>query len=712
MAKNHASRTVAVKLSPLASILPALLLTLMFVSAWAHAAEIDYVYDDLGRLRAVIDPSSDTAVYNYDAVGNLLSIFRQSSSVVSIIDFSPKAGPVGTNVTIYGTGFSATPSQNSVTFNGLAATVTTATTTKIVTSVPSGATTGLIGVTAPGGSASSTQVFTVTESTGAPTITGFSPTIGTPGTAVNITGTNFESTPSRNNLFFNVTNAQIASSSPAAISATAPAGTSGRLTVATRFGTAVSTGDFFIPPSPYTPASVELTGRMVLGESRTISISTANKIGLILFDGVQGQRVSVNFSNVTISSTTVRIYNPDGTISATGTVPTVGETIDSAALPVTGTYTILIDPDSTYTGNMTLSLHDVLTTAVPITPNGPGVNVNIATPGQEAVFSFSGTAGQKMSALLSDLTVNGCPSPANFAMYAPNGSKLGGGSPCWATSYFIEPQILPVTGTYTLVVDGIGSATFQGTVNLYQVVDITGNITPNAPSTNVNLATPGQRAIFSFSGTAGQKMSALLSNLTVNGCASPVDFSMHAPSGTKLAGGSPCWATSYLIQPQTLPVTGTYSLVVDGIGSATFQATVKVYEVLNLTLAYNGKIRDRVGQGDTALSPDGSLDGTFTASLPAGSGNRTVTLLDLKNNNGGEWDTVPNGFWVLGAANGFDTALFNSSNAAVNFSVADGGSFVLFGSDYANSHFNSGRVFTLTVNFADGAVGTGNVTVP
>ena len=87
MAKNHASRTVAVRLSPLASILPALLLTLMFVSAWAHAAEIDYVYDDLGRLRAVDDPSSDTAVYNYDAVGNLLSISRQSSSVVSIIDF-------------------------------------------------------------------------------------------------------------------------------------------------------------------------------------------------------------------------------------------------------------------------------------------------------------------------------------------------------------------------------------------------------------------------------------------------------------------------------------------------------------------------------------------------------------------------------------------------------------------------------------------------
>ncbi len=28
-----------------------------------------------------------------------------------------------------------------------------------------------------------------------------------------------------------------------------------------------------------------------------------------------------------------------------------------------------------------------------------------------------------------------------------------------------------------------------------------------------------------------------------------------------------------------------------------------------LAVAYNGKVRDRVGQGDTALAPDGALDG-------------------------------------------------------------------------------------------------------
>ncbi len=42
-------------------------------------ADISSIYDALGRLIAVVDPSGDTAVYHYDAVGNLLSISRQAS---------------------------------------------------------------------------------------------------------------------------------------------------------------------------------------------------------------------------------------------------------------------------------------------------------------------------------------------------------------------------------------------------------------------------------------------------------------------------------------------------------------------------------------------------------------------------------------------------------------------------------------------------------
>jgi YD repeat-containing protein len=112
------------------------------------AADISYVYDDAGRLMAVIDPASDTAIYAYDSVGNLTGITRQSSSTLAILQFTPSSSPIGSTVTIYGTGFSTTPASNTVKFNGTTATVLTASSTVLTADVPSGATTGPISVTA------------------------------------------------------------------------------------------------------------------------------------------------------------------------------------------------------------------------------------------------------------------------------------------------------------------------------------------------------------------------------------------------------------------------------------------------------------------------------------------------------------------------------------------------------------------------------------
>src|SRR5258707_13499471 len=75
---------------------------------------ISYVYDDLGRLIAVTDPTSDTARYTYDSVGNLISISRYASSQLSYIKFDPIAGVVGSHVPSSSTGFGATQSHNTV----------------------------------------------------------------------------------------------------------------------------------------------------------------------------------------------------------------------------------------------------------------------------------------------------------------------------------------------------------------------------------------------------------------------------------------------------------------------------------------------------------------------------------------------------------------------------------------------------------------------
>jgi YD repeat-containing protein len=125
------------------------------------AVPITYVYDVLGRLVAAINPSGDTAVYSYDAVGNLLKVSRQNSAQLSIISTNPVRGSVGSTVTIFGTGFSATPSQNTVQFNGVTATVQSASATQLMVTVPSSATTGPITVTTSAGTVTSSSSFTI-----------------------------------------------------------------------------------------------------------------------------------------------------------------------------------------------------------------------------------------------------------------------------------------------------------------------------------------------------------------------------------------------------------------------------------------------------------------------------------------------------------------------------------------------------------------------
>ena len=140
-------------------------LVVLMAPVYGQQPTIIYVYDDVNRLNAVVDAQGNVAIYTYDAVGNILRIDRSNASAipgpVGITFVSPNQGRVDTVVQIFGKGFSATASQNTVTFNGTAALVTAAAPNRLVTKVPAGATTGLIRVTTPLGAGNSPTPFRV-----------------------------------------------------------------------------------------------------------------------------------------------------------------------------------------------------------------------------------------------------------------------------------------------------------------------------------------------------------------------------------------------------------------------------------------------------------------------------------------------------------------------------------------------------------------------
>jgi hypothetical protein len=94
------------------------------VAAWAvPSTAIRYVYTPDSQLSSVIKPEAEYGQYTWDAAGNLSSVKRKSSTKLSIIELEPAKGAVGETVNIWGTGFSATPGNDTVKFHGTAATV-------------------------------------------------------------------------------------------------------------------------------------------------------------------------------------------------------------------------------------------------------------------------------------------------------------------------------------------------------------------------------------------------------------------------------------------------------------------------------------------------------------------------------------------------------------------------------------------------------------
>jgi DNA-binding beta-propeller fold protein YncE len=103
--------------------------------------------------------SDGTHVWVANSGSDTVSEIAIQGTPPTITKFSPASGKVGTIVTIKGTNLSG---ATKATFDGVKATITSDTATKIKVKVPKGAKTGKIKVVDPDGTATSTTNFKVT----------------------------------------------------------------------------------------------------------------------------------------------------------------------------------------------------------------------------------------------------------------------------------------------------------------------------------------------------------------------------------------------------------------------------------------------------------------------------------------------------------------------------------------------------------------------
>lgn len=558
-----------------------------------------YTYDQLGRLTSVLESDGSSITYTYDANGNMLSITRiGATQPVDILSFAPASGAIGTSVIIRGTGFSAVAAQNAVSFNGQAASVSSSNATTIVASVPAGANSGPISVTANGNTATSAAPFLVT----AVEITGFSPTIGPVGTQVVIEGSGFDPTPANNSLSFNTTAAVVTTATTTELTVEVPAGaTSGRISVAAPSGSAASADDFLVPPPGFTSGQVDMTGRHESLEVGLIyTVNSTAKIAMALFDASAGQRVSVLVTNCSMRGLW-HLYAPDGTLVASGNLANAADVFDVGPLPAAGTYSFVMIPTMA-PGSATVRVIPELSGT--LQTDGTALPSALAA-GRNAEFSFTTVAGESYTFILHNYATTVPNTTAQIKVLRPDGSQLklcngvtGGSTNC----HFDADQ----AGPHRLRVDpaGLAATTFDARLS----TDFRATLSSGVPM-DLELTVPGRTARLDFSVTAGQVASVNVGSINYTSPASSSRLYIYNAAGNEIE-----WYTTYssnLVTANlpTLPAGDYRAWFVPGdAATATFRAQMEA--VTPATLLPNG-----VSSSFTAGVSAQTVYYTFTGTL-------------------------------------------------------------------------------------------------
>jgi hypothetical protein len=202
----------------------------------------------------------------------------------------------------------------------------------------------------------------------------------------------------------------------------------------------------------------------------SVATSVPGQNAEVAFGGTTGRRISLKLTEVTIgssccSSAKVSILRPDGTtlLSATN-FGTTGGFVDTKQLPQTGTYRIVLDPQSNAVGSATVTLYDV-----PADPTGtlvlggPASTLTLDVPGLNGWRTFSGTAGRTVTLKLTAVSIGtSCCSSAKVSVLRTDGTTLVSPTNFGTTGKTLTFS-LPASGVYSIFVDpqsnGVGSVT-------------------------------------------------------------------------------------------------------------------------------------------------------------------------------------------------------------------------------------------------------------
>ncbi|BAY84562.1 YD repeat protein [Calothrix parasitica NIES-267] len=453
------------------------------------------------------------------------------------------------------------------------------------------------------------------------------------------------------------------------------------------------TGDYSFQLLDLAKNTTNITSQVAAEASINVTFDSGSQTKLYEFNGTAGQQLA--FDALSTSGSAIgnwRLHGPDNAI-----ITQAGITRDFAAsLPADGTYTLVLDGNSSSPFNLNFKVSEQIVEEVTInlgnTIIGDTISGTLTEVGEQDIYTFSANVGQR---LLFD-GLSSTTFKANIRLVSPTGVEVLRNTRSDSDS---RPFILTESGEYSLIV----SANDQADGYSFRLLDL------DAGATSINLDTAVNGTILSglgtkiyqFAGSAGQEL--FFNALSNTGSLS---WTLLGPTNASL--GSSFFSQNF---SATLPADATYTLLIDSNSDTNVDFSFEIVtpqketqsfnynEVVTGTISEPGEtdIYQFTGVAGQQIWFDGieSTDSDIEVALVSPSGDRIFQRLDINQDSSTLFTLAESGEYSLVINN--DTVLSRSVTGNYSFQVLEITSNLTLPSDITGTfnRLDDWRVFQL-----------------
>jgi YD repeat-containing protein len=268
------------------------------------------------------------------------------------------------------------------------------------------------------------------------------------------------------------------------------------------------------------------------------------------FSVAAGDVIGLEF-NTTMTAAAATVYEPNGSYFTNFPIYPSLHTWRSPVFATAGTYIITVDPVQ-LGGSLEIKMWsdiDAGTMAV-----GDTKSITLLSPTQQANFTFSGIAGEKLGTQWLSPALAG--NSLQYEVTAPSGALFeASGFSEGIIKYF--NNVLPETGLYKVKFTPVGPRVGLIKFKLWRDVDAGAIVVDGAPKLGITLIEAGQQAKFTFVGTAGTVVGYEVSALTIP---SGLNAVIKSPTGVTITHQATLYSADLIHRLAKLTETGTYTV--------------------------------------------------------------------------------------------------------------------------------------------------------